>query len=479
MPVSGVCGEHSEGSTDTPINPESEEKSDLVQYPYRLAASTGDVYSGSIADTNAREKLAVQAEDITAKDIPLRRRKRQAWQHAEESNCFRSAQWTADGRYLITNSEDSAVRVFGLPSEWLQECSDKDPKSVSVLRPISVIYEPESVYSIGPCPWVLEDDTMNWFITCTRDNPIHLYSLDGSILSTYILQHAATEKYLSPHSIVFSHYYRHFICGTESMISVFDFNNREPLYNLRTIPSRNSIATTQTMKGILSAMSISPDSGILAAGTYTRSIGLYDQEGSGDVIAIFSVAEKDEKSSLSLKGITDVRWSQCGTYIYVSERKDNVITVWDVRRLFNKVATLRSRDANTVQRLGIDLIPDYVTGTEMVAGGGKDGMIKVWDVNVDTNPVLQWKAHNADPVTSVAVNPAWPSIVATCSGQRNHARRDYCDEESEGFEMDNSLKLWRHVGFMQKHELSEFEPRDGSVALEGGAPRSLNNVEYT
>lgn len=239
------------------------------------------------------------------------------------------------------------------------------------------------------------DPNMNWFIACARDNPLHLYTLTGKVISTFILQHATTERFLAPHSLVFSRQETQFICGTESMISVFDLNRREPLFNLRTIPSRKYKYTTQTMKGIVSSMDVSPDRGILAAGTFTSSVGLYDHEGQGDVVSIFSLTNESKRETSPYRGVTDVKWSQCGTYLYVSERKDNKITVWDVRKLYGKVATLTEREAYTVQRLGIDVFLGE-GGREIVIGGGMDGKIKLWDVHADTNPFTEWPAHDGE-----------------------------------------------------------------------------------
>lgn len=176
------------------------------------------------------------------------------------------------------------------------------------------------------------------------------------------------------------------------MISVFDLNRREPLYNLRTIPSRKHTSTTQTMKGIISSLDIDPYSGILAAGTFTRCVGLYDQEGSGDIVSIFSLAEQGDNTSSSLKGVSDIKWSHCGTYLYVSERKDTKITVWDVRKLYAKVATLTGRDALTVQRLGVDIFLGE-GGRELAVGGGINGKINLWDAHATTDPVASWEAH--------------------------------------------------------------------------------------
>ncbi|KAI5780303.1 WD40-repeat-containing domain protein [Peziza echinospora] len=443
-------------TTSAPAAPESEPYK--RSYNYVLAASTGETYNGSIDESNARElrgRVVDGGLDIgagtggvdqgdLAQYLQPRKPPRRRWENGAESNCFRSVQWTGDGKYLVTNSEDSAVRVFELPTDWADE-------EVSPLKPISVVYAPESVYSIGVCPWILEDPTLNWFLTCTRDNPIHLYSLDGSLLQSYIIQHASTEKFLSPHSLAFAHTTRQFICGTDSMLSIFDFHRREPILTLRTIPSRNSRKSTSTMKGIISAMDVSLDRGILAAGTFSRQVGLYDQEGSGEVVSIFSLdTDKMGNRTSSVGGVTDVKWSGCGTYLYVAERKDSKITVWDVRRLFSKVATLTGREARSVQRIGIDVLPTGGGGGEGdgVIGGGLDGKVKVWDVNLDNEPVAEWQAHT-DRVTSVAVNPAWPGLIATCSGQRNHSRGEGSldlDSEEGPRTQDNSLKLWRYGG---------------------------------
>ena len=124
-------------------------------------------------------------------------------------------------------------------------------------------------------------------------------------------------------------------------------------------------------------------------------MGLYDQEGSGDVVSIFSLAEQGDNTSSSLKGVTDIKWSHCRTYLYVSERKDTKITVWDVRKLYAKVTTLTGRDALTVQRLGIDVFLGE-GNQEVAVGGGTNGKINLWDAHATSDPVASWEAHRGN-----------------------------------------------------------------------------------
>lgn len=59
---------------------------------YTLAATTGDVYCGSVAETNAREELSAAGQKA-AEENNIHVRKRKTWWDGGESNCFRTAQW--------------------------------------------------------------------------------------------------------------------------------------------------------------------------------------------------------------------------------------------------------------------------------------------------------------------------------------------------------------------------------------------------
>jgi len=61
-------------------------------------------------------------------------------------------------------------------------------------------------------------------------------------------------------------------------------------------------------------------------------------------------------------------------------------------------------------------------------------------------------------VSAVAVNPAWPGLIASCSGQRNHSRRFSGEDGDQPRDIDNTLKLWKYAGKIASH--LDAEPAD-------------------
>ncbi|KAI9705435.1 MAG: hypothetical protein M1836_006190 [Candelina mexicana] len=312
---------------------------------------------------------------------------------------------------------------------------------------------------------VPNDPSTTLYLSTPRDHPIRLTSaLHPASLAIYPLICPTTEKYLTPHSLIFTHSGTHFLTGSDSLISVFDISRpgSGPTERHATIPSKRKkiVGGGVGMKGIVSCLNLS-NRGVLAAGTFTRSVGLYDSQGSGDCIAVFSVADnKDEEEGIGGAGVTQVLWSSCGTYLYVAERKSDGVLVYDIRVAGKRLGSLTGRRADTNQRLGVDVV-DNGRGNEIWAGG-TDGTVRVWEhvgeMEGAQDPVREWRAHG-DPVTSSIVHPSG-SVVATCSGQR-HGLTSAVGSDSEESEAsdspasrsssplieditpDNSLKIWK------------------------------------
>ena len=153
------------------------------------------------------------------------------------------------------------------------------------------------------------------------------------------------------------------------------------------------------MKGIVSAMADGPaGDGILAAGTFTRHVGLYSANGSGDMIATFSVADTEADKYIGGKGVTQVLWSPCGRYLYVVERKSDGVLVYDIRITGKLVGWLEGRKGNTNQRLNVDLFTGKDNSSPEIWAGGTDGMIRMWsdtsDVTGRKQPAYEMLAHD-------------------------------------------------------------------------------------
>jgi WD40 repeat protein len=235
-----------------------------------------------------------------------------------------------------------------------------------------------------------------------------------------------------------------------------------------TIPSKRKqiVGGGVGMRGIVSALAVSPTGdGILAAGTFTRNVGLYNSNGSGESLGTFSIAKTKANHDIGGRGITQVVWSPCGRYLYIAERKSDGVLVYDVRVTGQMLGHLRGRKALTNQRMKIDVVPSGPSGSHEVWAGGTDGFMRVWRSPEFSaggqDPDAEFKVHGgkiiacfyvcsvliyADAVTSAVFHPMG-DVVATCSGQRHYNLDDSSSEEekndAENVEsIDNSLKVW-------------------------------------
>ena len=219
----------------------------------------------------------------------------------------------------------------------------------------------------------------------------------------YPFINATTEEYISPSSLAWTRDGSRFVAGSLNRISVFDaaVDGSGPISEHKTAAGRKEkklygAEGKRGCRGIVSALSMSSD-GILAAGTLDRQIGLYANQGSGECVTAFSIADTfDSPISLRGVGITHLAWSSDGKYLLAAERRSDVIQVYDVRNTMQRVAWLSGRKADTMQKLGIDVVPT-VSGYEAWAGG-TDGCVRMWkyagSIEGDHAPDGEFKAHN-------------------------------------------------------------------------------------
>ncbi|KUJ16246.1 uncharacterized protein LY89DRAFT_669779 [Mollisia scopiformis] len=430
-----------------------------------LVATTGETYCTTIAKSRIRESIPHNGEGCDTgsetRDVFS--------EEDEELNYFKSAQWTSDGTSLLTSSADNTIRTFILPPDLLSEPSA--PKSIT---PYSKHTYPTAINCLTPYPlYDLSDPSTTLYLSAPTSLPIRLtnaLSPSPIAVSTYNLVSPTTETWQTPASILWSAP-GHFLTGTDCLICVFDVsrNGEGPVTRLPTIPSKRHLMKGGGVgiRGIVSALSQQSAEGMIAAGTWTRSIGLYDAGGMGGTVSVWNIAEAaDEIASIGGTGITQTVWSDCGRYLCVVERKSNGVLVYDVRVTGKLVSWLEGRGAYTNQRLGVDV---FATEKGMeVWGGGADGVVGVWEgvgvVEGSQERAWEWRAHDG----STAMHPSG-SVVATCSGQRGRlGLEDDSDDESSddshedsdsssesesddasspatsspSSDVDNSLKIW-------------------------------------
>ncbi|PYH96623.1 WD40 repeat-like protein [Aspergillus ellipticus CBS 707.79] len=362
---------------------------------------------------------------------------------------FKGAEWSADGTTILTDSADHHIRTWILPQDLLEE-----KPSPHELSPYSTLPSVEPTYATAMYPFFsLHDPSTTLFLSSVRDHPIRLSSaLAPTSLATYSLVNPMTEAFITPHSMLYPSALggTHFLTGSDSLICLFDISrpgNGGPVTSMPTIPSKRkqAVGGGVGMKGIISAMSMDPTGdGILAAGTFTRHVGLYGSHGTGESLGTFSIAKTEAQRHIGGRGVTQLLWSPCGRYLYAAERKSDGVLIYDIRVTGQLLGWLQGRKAQTNQRMKIDVIPSGEGGSHEIWAGGIDGCMRVWQNPTHSvgaqDPKWEWEIHDGS-VSSTVLHPSG-NITATTSGQKDHESDDDKGERSSTASSENSLKVW-------------------------------------
>ncbi|KAG6000012.1 hypothetical protein E4U21_006042 [Claviceps maximensis] len=391
--------------------------------------------------------------------------------HAAPRVFYSSAQWTADGTTVLATSSDHTISSFVLPADLLQH--DNPGR---LIQPQATTKLPEPTQTLAPAPFFsLAEAASQTFLVGSRDHPLHLYhafpqgpgsgsnsssastsaSASGSdgLIAQYKLVRHETEQYITPASLVWPSPGTHFICGSANRIDYFDVSRHGsdgPVLTVPTIPSKRHISKGHGvgMKGTVSALAVTPSTSqsgsLVAAGTRTRWMGLYDLHRSDGAVANWQISQTDlpgPTGTASGQGIVQVIWSPCGRYLVINERRSNGLLLYDIRGSGKLLAVLTGRPANTQQKLTCDVFQGhdaYCDGGFEVWAGAQDGSVIVWE-NVgfqaaEMDPSWTWKPHSS-PVCSTILHPSG-SVAATCSGGWEHV---VIDNNETGAEAQASL----------------------------------------
>ncbi|KAL2267257.1 hypothetical protein VTJ83DRAFT_4534 [Remersonia thermophila] len=431
---------------------------------------------------------------------------------SKHDSFFKSVQWSADGTTLFTSSYSNRICTFVVPHDLLEP---RDAPLELAAHSTTALPEPTNV--LAPCPYFdLGLDGTQAFLVAPRDHPIQLRHAFGPSpddgdgdgdgrglgrapdlppIANFHLIKRETEAYLPVTSLVWPYPGTHFVVGTANLIALYDVSRPDnpaarpqPVASIPTIPSTRHLAKGGGvgMRGTVSALAVAaaPASdarghhaadGLLAAGTWTRHMGLYDVGRSNRCVATWSVAGAAASAfggvDVGGKGVMQAAWSPCGRYLLVNERCSTGLLVYDVRYARRLLAVLEGRDAMTNQRLSCDVLPglERVGGFEVWAGTAKGGAVVYEGVGNSegrVEPSWGWQAHGS-AVGATAVHPRG-SVVATCEGSwrfREEEDDDDDDEEEEAESEDSE----ESSGSESSEDESE---SDASDDIEDGSPRS-------
>lgn len=303
--------------------------------------------------------------------------------NGRESNFFREAQFSSDGTTIVTHNEDQCLRTYVLPTGLLDAAEEPHSLVAHSTGP-----SPSNLQSYAVYPYFdLREPETTLVLSASVDQPISLSNaLDYSIIhAKYQHVNSKTEEYIRSNSLAFTQDGTHFIAGSKNQISIFDCarDTSGPSSTHRTGASSKARRMygkpSMSCQGIVSTLSISID-GVLAAGTTEREVGLYANEGRGECMTAFPIAERgvwaNGVEQAQGTGITSIEWSHCGRYLCIAQRQCESIQIYDVRNTMQWVSRLTGRLANTTQKLGMDVVPT-ADGYEVWAGC-TDGSVRKW-----------------------------------------------------------------------------------------------------
>ncbi|KAG0286547.1 Telomerase Cajal body protein 1 [Linnemannia gamsii] len=435
------------------------------------AFSTGTLFNTTVGES--RTQMGIQGDNLKMTN-------------GGENNFFKALKWSPDGSCLLSSSNDSCMRIFALPD--LKAESKHTPLTPGVL-----IREGEVIYDMCWYPGMTSADPATCCVlSSSRDHPVHLWdAFTGELRCSYTLVDHC-EVNFAPNALCFNLDGSKIYCGSNNMIQIFDTTRPgKDCQKKPTVPTRKS---KKGQKGVISCLAFNPDhSDLYAAGSFLKSIGLYDsradelllllrdkkqrangrrEKPSPVIAANEDGAASDQKdgngaiSSTPMGGLTQVQFSPDGQYLYSASRQDPFIRCWDIRNTANVLFRLERPGDLTNQRLGFDVSSDG----RWLSTGDMNGDITIFDLSNCTDPdaerlVTRICGHN-DVISSAVFHPTG-SVLATSSGQRKYELSGANDTDSDSDSNSNDEFQNKLDQATMSVQGKDFEPTviDNSISL--------------
>ena len=364
-------------------------------------------------------------------------------EHLQEppGSCLSDAQLSPDGTCIFTSDHSRRFSVYAFPSHLSEETqhhlapyaqlASADPIWAFAVNPHFDLNAPESTLvllsrrdqyiGLHNALWDLSTNAEPERQCPPTGGPVDI----SSKLSSYKLVDRLTEAVLAPMSLEWLAQGSYFCAGQKNKVALFDLSHTEdPVVTIPTIPSnRNKLkGGGWGFKGDVSALSSCPPTStvsadVLAAGTRTRYVGLYDMSSSQEIthLALPGAVHGGRTNDPNMQpatgeGVTQLKWSPDGQHLYVAERSSDALLIYDVRNFSLALGYCAGRRALTRQKMGFDVWSQmedcHTRKNHEIWAGGTDGKLRVW-----RDPCLREGAIEADETFDVGEDPVSKVLV--------------------------------------------------------------------
>ncbi|XP_014204964.1 telomerase Cajal body protein 1 isoform X2 [Copidosoma floridanum] len=308
--------------------------------------------------------------------------------------------WSPDGTCILVPTEDFKVKIFDVPRDLYGGVLPEDFQMLNLESSLK-IKEGGTVYDTCWFPYMSSwDSSTCCFLSTSQGSPVHLWdALTGQLRATYRAYNLVDEVEAAI-SVYFANFGGQIWSGFKNALRVFDTN--QPGRQISNIFLKKDFPN---VSGLVSCIRENPEMpGLMAFGTYSKCIGLYKD----GPICTFQAGS----------GVTQVEFSQCGTKLYSTVRRNGELLCWDLRNPGAVLHCLGDRQSDTNQRIWFDLA---FNGEEIVSGG-TDGLVRLWKITSDQPidedicPTYKIKISK-DCVNGVSLHKNLP-LLATSTGER-------------------------------------------------------------
>lgn len=273
-------------------------------------------------------------------------------------------EWSPDGLCILTSSSDKVIRLYETPATFYSDNFYNNAEEEELLlKSVFEIKEPESILDIKWNPLMKSKDASScYFVSVVIDHPIRIYNAYTGERLGCININLNADQIETPNTLSFSPDATKVYCGLKNRIEVVDLYTMNCTAQYLT-PGKKS---KDGVKGIVSKIKFNPfNSNSYAISTFSGNLGVYDirqehQGGGNDKFKNVLNAVLEPFNSKSVlkspkSSILDIKYSPCGVYILVLNKKSNKVVILDLRN-FSQIYSQLSIPSNS-----------YITSLEVSA----------------------------------------------------------------------------------------------------------------